>query len=139
MAVGAFYASGVNPIRLLLVDDHDLVLGMMVAVLRMEADFEIVGTAMTIEEALRVAVDVKPDVVVMDYRLPDGDGLTGTRLVLDAVPGTKVVMLTGRDDPDTRASAFAAGCRGFVTKGARLDELIAVIRSISVAVDPGDS
>jgi DNA-binding NarL/FixJ family response regulator len=122
-----------SPIRLLLVDDHDLVLKMMVAVMRMEADVQVVGTATTIEEAVRVAEEVQPEVVVMDYRLPDGDGLTGTRRVLETVPAAKVVMLTGRDDPETRASAFEAGCSGFVAKGARLDELLSVIRSLAGA------
>jgi DNA-binding NarL/FixJ family response regulator len=122
-----------RPIRVLLVDDHDLVLRMMVAVLRMEEDVEVVGTATTIEDAIRVAEEVQPEVVVMDYRLPDGDGLTGTRRMHEILPAAKVVMLTGRDDPDTRALAFQAGCSGFVTKGARLDELLRVIRSLAGA------
>lgn len=116
-------------IRIVVVDDHALVLDTMVTIMGLEPDFEIVGTAMTVEEAVRVTADEKPDVVVIDYRLPDGDGVDGTRQILGVVPRAKVIMLTGMDDPALRAQAFDAGCSGFVAKGARLDELSRAVRA----------
>ena len=116
-------------IRLLLVDDQDLVLHVLAATLGPEPDLVVVGTAATIEEALRVAAETLPDVVVVDYRLPDGDGPTATRRLLQATPGLKVIMLTGRDDPAARVAAFEAGCCGFVAKGAKLDVLAVAVRA----------
>lgn len=122
-----------RPIRILLVDDHEMVLSTMAAVMRLEPDFDVVGTATTIEGALALVDGAAPDVVVIDYRLPDGDGVSGTRQIRAAAPGVHVVMLTGMDDPATRAEAFEAGCSGFVAKGARLDELARAVRASTAA------
>ncbi len=119
-------------IRILLVDDHEMVLNTMAAVMRLEPDFEVVGTATTLEAAIRLTTEKEPDVVVIDYRLPDGDGVVGTRQIRSIAPEARVVMLTGMDDPATRAEAFEAGCSGFVTKGARIDELARAVRTAAV-------
>ncbi len=120
----------------MLVDDHDLVLRALAAALQAEPGINVVGTAMTIEEALRATLDTIPDVVVIDYWLPDGDGASGTRQLRQALPGLRVVMLTGRDDAAARAEAFEAGCSGFVAKGARLDELARAVREAAAAPEP---
>jgi DNA-binding NarL/FixJ family response regulator len=122
-----------RPIRILLVDDHEMVLSTMAAVMRLEADFEVVGTAMTIEAALEQAATHRPDVVVIDYRLPDGDGAVAARQIRRIAPDVRVVMLTGMDDPATRAEAFDAGCSAFVAKGARIDELARMVRTAAAA------
>jgi DNA-binding NarL/FixJ family response regulator len=121
-----------------LIDDHALVLHTLAAILQDEPDLEIVGTATTIEEALRVTSETEPDVVVIDYRLPDGDGVTGARRIRQAVPGVKVVMLTARDDPATRDDALGAGCSGFVTKGAKLEQVTRAVRAAAIGPDPSD-
>lgn len=123
----------------MLVDDHELVLDTMAAVMRLEPDFEVVGTAMSIEAALRVTAESGPDVVVIDYRLPDGDGVEGTRRIRGIAPHAQVIMLTGMDDPATRADAFEAGCSGFVAKGARLDELARAIRAAAAVPSPTEN
>ncbi len=123
-------------IRVVLVDDHDLVLRALAAGLQAEPGINVVGTAMTIEEGLRAALDTIPDVVVIDYWLPDGDGADGARQLIDALPGLRVIMLTGRDDDTARAQAFDAGCCAFVAKGARLDELARAVRK-AVVDGPG--
>ena len=124
-------------IRILLVDDHEMVLNTMAAVMRLESDFEVVGTAMTIAGALEQAVAHQPDVVVIDYRLPDGDGVVATRKLRQLLTGVRVVMLTGMDDPATRIEAFEAGCSAFVAKGARIDELARAVRTAAAAQAPG--
>ena len=116
-------------IKILLVDDHEMVLSTMAAVMRLEPDFLVVGTATTIAAALEQTAAHAPDVVVIDYRLPDGDGILATRQILGIAPAARVVMLTGMDDPATRAEALAAGCSAFVTKGARIDELARAVRT----------
>jgi DNA-binding NarL/FixJ family response regulator len=120
-------------ITILLVDDHEMVLSTMAAVMQLEPDFQVVGTAMTIAGALEQAAAHRPDVVVIDYRLPDGDGVLATRRIRELVPGTRVVMLTGMDDPATRAEAFEAGCSAFVAKGARIDRLASAVRTAAAA------
>ena len=125
------------PIRILLVDDNELVLSTMATVMELEPDFDVVGTAMTIDAALRLTGETAPDVVVIDYRLPDGDGVDGTRRIRALAPGAKVVMLTGTDDLATRDQAFEAGCSAFVTKGARLDELARAIRAAAAGTESG--
>lgn len=119
-------------ITILLVDDHEMVLSTMAAVMRLEPDFEVVGTATTIAAALEQTAVHRPDVVVIDYRLPDGDGVIATRKIRELVPNARVVMLTGMDDPATRAEALEAGCSAFVAKGARIDELAHAVRTAAV-------
>ena len=124
-------------IRVLLVDDHEMVLSTMAAVMRLEPDFQVVGTAMTMEGALEQTAAHRPDVVVIDYRLPDGDGVVATRQIREIAPEVRVVMLTGMDDPATRAEALEAGCSAFVAKGARIDDLARAVRSAAAAKAPG--
>lgn len=121
---------------MVLVDDHDLVLRALAAAMAIEPDLEVVGTAMTIEEALQATARSSPDVVVIDYWLPDGDGATGARRLREADPGVRVVMLTGRGDDDAREQAFAAGCSGFVAKGAKFDQLAHAVRAAAAADPP---
>ena len=116
-------------IRVLLVDDHELVLLTLVAAMGAEPDFDVVGSAKTIADALVVAATAHPDVVVIDYLLPDGDGADGARQLRQATPDLRVIMLTGRDDEATRKAAMDAGCCGFVAKGARLDQLAVAVRA----------
>ena len=118
-----------KPIRVVLVDDHDMVLALLVAAMAAEPDFEVVGSAMTIADALLVTAASDPDVVVIDYTLPDGDGAEGARRLRQATPDLRVIMLTGRDDEATRLEALDAGCCGFVAKGARLDQLARAVRA----------
>lgn len=124
-------------IRILLVDDHEMVLHTMAAVMRLEPDFEVVGTAASVAGAVEQAVAQRPDVVVIDYRLPDGDGVVATRQIRGIAPGIRVVMLTGMDDAATRADALEAGCSAFVAKGARIDELARAVRAAAAAQPAG--
>ena len=103
-----------------------------------QPDLEIVGTAASIAEAMAVSRENRPDVVVLDYRLPDGDGITGARQLRQMETPPAVVMLTARDDQETRVQAMAAGCSGFVTKGARLDQLADAVRAAVRPAPLGD-
>jgi DNA-binding NarL/FixJ family response regulator len=117
--------------RVLIVDDHDLVAETLRRALSLEEDFAVIGSAGSVATAVQTAVALQPDIVVMDFRLPDGTGAEATALVKAECPTTEVVMLTGQSSGATLAQALEAGCSGFVAKEGRYDELIETIRAVS--------
>jgi two-component system, NarL family, nitrate/nitrite response regulator NarL len=118
---------GPPPIRVLIVDDHDLVAGALARVLAEEPDIEVVGIAASLSEAKRQA-RTRPDVVLMDYRLPDGTGADATRLIKAAWPRARVVMLSALTDDDTILASIQAGADGYLTKYRAIAEVVAVVR-----------
>jgi DNA-binding NarL/FixJ family response regulator len=114
----------------LVVDDHDLVAESLRRALDAEPDLEVVGSAVSVESALRAARSLRPDVVVMDYGLPDGTGAEATALLKGEFPDIDVVMLTGIASGATLAAALEAGCAGFVMKEGRFTELVQTIRAV---------
>jgi len=118
-------------IKVLVVDDHE-VFGVSVArVLSDEDDIDVVGAATSVEAALgMMSADV--DVVLTDFRLAEGDGVTLTRTLLERWPDTKVVMLTASNDEAVLAAALEAGCAGFVTKAESLQTVLTAVRSAAV-------
>jgi DNA-binding NarL/FixJ family response regulator len=125
-AVGA---AGAPATRVLLVDDHEMVAHGLAAALGSEPDLEVVGAASSVAECVRMTADLRPDVVIMDLHLGDGDGIDATRQVRRIHPPASVVMLTGQPDDRILGEALAAGCSGLVAKQGRLDELLLAIRS----------
>ena len=115
-------------VRLMVVDDHEIFLDSLVRRLALEEDLRVVGVARSVEEARRGIATYEPDVVLMDFELPDGDGAEATEHVKRYSPAVKVVMLTGRTDQAAMVRALAAGCSGFVTKTEGADHLIGAIR-----------
>ena len=118
-----------EPIRVLVVDDHRMFAESLVSLLEREQDLKIVGQATSIADLRRVLPDCEPDVVLMDYRLPDGDGIEGTLLVREHHEDAHVVMLTGMSEDSVLLRAIEAGCAGFVTKDNAVDEAVAAIRA----------
>jgi DNA-binding NarL/FixJ family response regulator len=119
-------------IRVLLVDDQDLIRAGLRMLCEAQADIEIVGEARTGSEAVRLAGELVPDVVVMDLRMPGMGGTTATQLILQARPAIRVVVLTTFDDDDHLYPALAAGACGFLTKDAAPKDLLAAIRQAAV-------
>ena len=105
-------------IRLLLADDHPVVRRGLAALLGTLPDFEVVGEAVDGEEAVREAQLTRPDVVLMDVRMPGIDGVEATRRLRETVPDTAVLVLTMYDDDATVFTAMQAGARGYLLKGA---------------------
>src|SRR4051812_32218589 len=116
------------PIRLMLVDDHDMVAQGLKIILEDEPDIEVVAVANSVAQAVAIATTLRPDVVLMDYYLPDGNGATAAARIRSDTPSIKVVLLTGSDDPDALQRAVDAGCAGYLEKSRPLDELAAAIR-----------
>lgn len=118
-----------NKTRILLVDDHDIVrLGLM-TLLNDQPDMQVIGEASTAGEAVMVAENLKPDVVLMDIRLPGEGGIDATEQVTRRVPGSKVVMLTSFADEDLVVRAIRAGAVGYVLKQVGNEELLRAIRA----------
>jgi DNA-binding NarL/FixJ family response regulator len=119
------------PIRVALVDDEAMVRVGLRMVLSAEADIEVVGEAADGGAAVAMAEETRPDVVLMDVRMPLVDGLEGSRRVLAAVPGTKVVVLTTFDEDAFVEGALRAGVSGFLLKVAPPERLIDAVRTVA--------
>ncbi|AXO61770.1 MULTISPECIES: UvrY/SirA/GacA family response regulator transcription factor [Pseudomonadaceae] len=117
-------------IRVLVVDDHDLV---RTGITRMLADIDglqVVGEACTGEEALLKVRELKPDVVLMDVKMPGIGGLEATRKLMRSHPDIKVVAVTVCEDEPFPTRLLQAGAAGYLTKGAALDEMVQTIRLV---------
>jgi DNA-binding NarL/FixJ family response regulator len=119
-----------GPIRVLLVDDQALVRGGLRLILDAEPDLEVVGEAADGDEGVRAAIETRPDIVLMDVRMPNVDGITATAQLLAELDSTRVVMLTTFDLDDYVVDAFRAGASGFVLKTAPPPQLVAAIRTV---------
>ena len=121
--------SGANDraIRILITDDHPVVRDGLRAILA-GTGLEVVGEAASGPEAAQQAAALRPDVVLMDVRMPGGDGLTATRSVLEAAPDSSVVILTSFEDETYLREAIAQGAAGFVLKGSPRELLVESIR-----------
>ena len=117
-------------IRVLLADDHPVVRRGLAALLGTLPDFEVVGEAVDGEEAIREAQLTRPDVVLMDVRMPGTDGVAATRRLRETVPDAAVLVLTMYDDDATVFTAMQAGARGYLLKGAEQDEIADAIRAV---------
>jgi DNA-binding NarL/FixJ family response regulator len=120
-------ASG-PPARLLIADDHDLVREGLRAVLAGEEDLRVVGEARDGQEALRMCRSLKPDLVLMDVRMPKSDGLEATRAIKEEMPKVSVVMVTMHENPDYLLEAIRAGAAGYILKDAEGERLVGAVR-----------
>jgi pilus assembly protein CpaE len=118
-------------IRLLIVDDIAETRENLRKLLQFESDIEVVGAARTGEEALQMARDTQPDVVLMDINMPDMDGISATKTLLEDVPFSQIVILSVQNDADYMRRAMLAGARDFIAKPPSGDELISTVRVVS--------
>ena len=116
-------------IRVLVADDQAIVRDGLVTLLGLLDDLEIVGEAADGEQAVRLALETRPDVVLMDLRMPVLDGAAATARILEKLPETAVVVLTTFADDASIAGALRAGARGYLTKDAGRAELAAAVRA----------
>lgn len=127
-------------IRLLVVDDHEIVRLGLRALLGGQSDFEIAGEATSVADAVAAAVRLRPDVVIMDVRLPDGSGVEACREIKSLLPETQVIMLTSYPDEEAVEASVVAGASGYLLKQSRGDELLRAIRVAATGgslLDPG--
>jgi len=119
-------------IRILLADDQTLIRAGFRALLDAEPDMEVVGEAGTGHDAVRLAVQEKPDVILMDIRMPDEDGLAATRRILGNanLAGTRIIILTTFELDEYISEAVRAGAAGFLVKDTEPTELIRAVRVV---------
>lgn len=115
-------------IKVLIVDDIAETRENIRKLLQFEADFEIVGAARNGHEGIELAIELQPDVILMDINMPDIDGIMATETIRGEVPNAQIVILTVQDDPNYMRRAMLAGARDFLTKPPSVDEMLAAIR-----------
>ncbi|MGW5661559.1 response regulator [Streptomyces sp. NPDC003758] len=120
-----------DPIRVFLLDDHEVVRRGLADLLDAEPDISVVGDADTVEHALARGPAVRPDVAVLDVRLPDGDGITVCRELRSHMPELACLMLTSFDDEDALLDAIMAGASGYVLKQIRGSDLVSAVRTVA--------
>jgi DNA-binding NarL/FixJ family response regulator len=118
---------GFHPLRVLLVDDAARVRCELRQLLELSNNLEIVGEAGDGSEAVRLAFELSPDVIVMDLEMPGMDGCEATRFIKTQQPATRVIILSIHSSPDMRQRARVAGADGFIVKGASYQTLINAI------------
>ena len=116
-------------IRLLLVDDHPMVLAGLRTLLGQTQDIDVVGEAQSAMEGFAAAIRLQPDVVLMDMRLPDGSGVDACREILSALPRTRVLFLTSYAEELAEVSTVLAGAVGYLLKDIAHDALVETIRA----------
>ena len=120
-----------EPLRVLLADDHPLFRDGLRSALASLGDTEVVGEAATGEAAIEQALELQPDVVVMDLQMPAVNGIEATRRIVEASPHIGVLVLTMFEDDDSVFAAMRAGARGYVLKGSGQDEIVRAIHAVS--------
>ena len=115
---------------LLVVDDHEVVRQGLVALLDRRPDFQVVAEAGTAADAVAQARRFRPELVIMDVRLPDGSGIEACREIRAEIPETRVVILTSYPDEDAVLSAIVAGASGYLLKQVRARDLVAALQAV---------
>ena len=119
-------------IRVMVVDDHEIVRIGLKQVLDLSGEFEVVGQAADGEEAVRVAAEVSPDLVLMDVIMPRKDGVEACREIMESAPDVRVVMLTASSAEDAVVESVAAGASGYLLKETDMEQLLSALRSAAV-------
>jgi two-component system response regulator DevR len=123
--------TGASPVRVFLLDDHEIVRRGIVDLLEGASGLEVVGEAATAAEALHRIPAVRPDVAVLDARLPDGNGIDVCRDIRSAMPQVRCLILTSYDDNDAIFAAVMAGASGYLLKQIRGSSLVDAIRQVA--------
>jgi DNA-binding NarL/FixJ family response regulator len=120
-----------EPIKILVVDDHTLFREGLIALLNAAPETAVVGEAATGAEAIAQAETAAPDIILMDIQMPDMNGIEATRRILTDHPQTGVIMLTMLEDDDSLFAAMRAGARGYILKGADKAEVLRTVTAVA--------
>lgn len=129
-----------DAIHVVIVDDHDVVRRGLRSLLDTVDDVRVIAEAATGNDAIRLAAELVPDVMLLDLQMPDGHGIDATRQITADHPNVAVVILTMFDDTDSIDAALRAGARGYLLKGASQDDVVDAVRAVArghVILGPG--
>ena len=118
------------PIRIIVADDHPVVRGGLVALLRTIPSLDVVGEAADGETAVRLTHEYRPDVVLMDVRMPGMDGVEATRQIREKTPESRVLILTMYDDDATVFTAMKAGAQGYLLKESEQGDIVRAVHAV---------
>src|SRR6266581_7124162 len=124
--------------RIIIADDHELARLGLRTMLEPEPDLQVIGEAATGREAVTLSSQLQPDLVLMDIRMPDLDGLMATRAIKQKLPRTSILVVTLSEDPDYLLEALRVGAAGFVLKDASRREVVAAVRQVLSGESPLD-
>lgn len=119
------------PLRILICDDHEVVREGLRTLLAGRSDMEVAAEAATSADAIEAAARERPDIVIMDVRLPDGSGVEACRAIREILPATRVIMLTSYPDDEALYASIVAGASGYLLKQTRAAALIDAIDAVS--------
>jgi DNA-binding NarL/FixJ family response regulator len=129
VTVPAHEGTGGQPVRVLVVEDHRMFAEALSALLAAQPGIEVVGVASSAAAGVAEAKRRRPTVVLMDYRLPDGDGSAAARAIREENPYVRVLLLTASAEESLLREALRSGCSGIVTKGRSIGDLLAAVRA----------
>ncbi len=116
--------------RILIVDDHILFREGLVGLLKSQPDIQIVGQCGSVAEAIETGLQLKPEIILMDFSLPDGTGLEATRAILQRAPDIQIIFLTINQDDEALIAAMRAGAKGYLLKTLSVQKLLTALRAM---------
>jgi two-component system, NarL family, response regulator NreC len=122
--------------RILIVDDHILFRDGLTSLFNRQPDFQVVGVVGGVREAIKSARRTKPELILMDFSLPDGTGLDATQVILAELPETQIVFLTMHEEDDRLFAAIRMGAKGYLLKNLAVSKLLTALRSLIVGQAP---
>jgi DNA-binding NarL/FixJ family response regulator len=128
---GSRAASGEDPIRVLIVEDHRVVAEGLAALINHQTDMKVVGEASAVAECAPAAAELRPDVVLLDFRLPDGTGAQAAAAIRKIRPEAKMIFLTREDSDEARFAAVQSGASAFIHKSKAASEVVTTIRDVA--------
>ena len=117
--------------RLMIVDDHILFREGLISLFRSTSDFDVVGSAGSVYEAISMARSLRPEIILMDFSMPDGTGVDATRAILEELPDCKIVFLTMHETDDKLFEALRAGAKGYMPKNTPSPDLKTSLRALA--------
>jgi DNA-binding NarL/FixJ family response regulator len=116
--------------KLLIVDDHVLFREGLVSLISRQTDMQVIGEGGSVSEAIALSRLLRPDLILLDFNLPDGTGLDATRIILTEVPTTRIIFLTISDEDERLFAAIRLGAKGYLLKSIPVARLLAALRGV---------
>src|ERR1700730_353357 len=123
--------AGENPIRVMIVEDHTVVAEGLAALIHHQSDMKVVGNAGSVAEGAPAAAGLGPDVVLLDFRLPDGTGAEAAAAIREVRPEAKLIFLTREGSEAARFAAVQSGASAFIHKSKAASEVVSAIRDVA--------